>query len=49
MAEHQRPARLLQTLKIPQWKTVEIGMDFIVGLPVKNRVFTWSTEEDRVR
>jgi hypothetical protein len=32
-AEHQRPARLLQPLKIPEWKWKEIGMNFIVGLP----------------
>jgi hypothetical protein len=32
-AEHQRQARLLQPLKILEWKWKEIGMDFIVGLP----------------
>jgi hypothetical protein len=32
-AEHQRPTRLLQPLKVPEWKWEEIGMDFIVGLP----------------
>jgi hypothetical protein len=32
-AEHQRPAGLLQPLKILEWKWKETDMDFIVGLP----------------
>ena len=36
-AEHQRPAGLLQPIKIPEWKWEEVGMDFIVGLPRAQR------------
>ena len=36
-AEHQRPAGLLQPMKIPEWKWEEVGMDFIVGLPRTQR------------
>jgi hypothetical protein len=36
-AEHQRPAGLLQPMKIPEWKWEEIGMNFIVGLPRTQR------------
>jgi hypothetical protein len=31
-AEQQSPVRLLQPLKVPEWKWEEISMDFIVGL-----------------
>jgi hypothetical protein len=36
-AEHQRPAELLQPLKVHEWKWEEIGMDFITGLPKSQR------------
>jgi len=38
-AEHQRSARLLQPMKILEWKWEEVGMDFIVGLPCTQRGF----------
>jgi hypothetical protein len=31
-AEYQRPARLLQSLQVPERKCEEITMDFIMGL-----------------
>ena len=32
-AEHQKPAGLLQTMPIREWKWDKLGMDFITGLP----------------
>ena len=36
-AEHQVPSRLLQPIKIPEWKWDRITMDFVVGLPMTGR------------
>ena len=32
--EHQVPSGLLQPIKIPEWKSDRITMDFVVGLPM---------------
>jgi hypothetical protein len=39
--EHQRPAGLLQPLKVPEWKWEEISMDFIVVLPRTQRGYNY--------
>ncbi|XP_070026505.1 uncharacterized protein [Nicotiana sylvestris] len=38
-AEHQRPARLLQQIEIPEWKWERITMDFVTSLPRTLRVY----------
>jgi hypothetical protein len=49
-AEHQRPAGLLQPLKVPMWKWEEVRMDFITGLPTSSRGhdFIWVIIVDRL-
>ena len=37
IAEHQRPAGLLQALAIPEWKFDHIEMDFVTGFPKSKR------------
>ena len=32
-AEHQKPASMLQSMEIPEWKWERITMDFVTGLP----------------
>ena len=36
-AEHQVPSRLLQPIRIPEWKWDRITLDFLVGLPLTRR------------
>ena len=33
MAEHQKPAELLQPLKVAEWKWEHVAMDFMTHLP----------------
>ena len=35
--KHQVPSRLLQLIRIPEWKWDQITMDFVVGLPLTRR------------
>ena len=32
-AEHQKPAGMLQSLEIPEWKWERITIDYVTGLP----------------
>src|SRR4051812_29756201 len=36
-AQHQKPAGLLQSLEIPEWKWDNIEMDFITGFPLSQK------------
>ena len=36
-AKHQKPASLLHSLSIPEWKWDHIAVDFITGLPRTSR------------
>ena len=35
--EHQRPAGVLQSIEIPEWKWENVTMDFVCGLPNTRR------------
>jgi hypothetical protein len=37
--DYMKPGGLLQLLSIPEWKWDDIGMDFIMGLPLTSRKF----------
>jgi hypothetical protein len=37
--DYMKPGGLLQPLSIPEWKWDDIGMDFIMGLPLTSRKF----------
>src|SRR5580765_777218 len=37
--EHQRPAGMLQSLDVPEWKWDSVSMDFVVALPTTRKRF----------
>ena len=39
-AEHQKPPKYLQPLRVPEWKWDDISMVFFVGLPKSSREMT---------
>jgi hypothetical protein len=38
-ADHLKPIRLLKSLSVPKWKWEDIGMDFVVGVPLTDRKY----------